>query len=700
MRILRSPVLALLAASLACAVTEPDVADSVATDRFRAGGPELPTWMKSTPAELQATAAANPVFLAGRLAEVASNLAERHRGLSGETPLGVTYLRDLDGEIAALSVTYALRPDVSHPSAAGLSAWIASQTQQIDNDLAAGGVPLEGIRDLRLAEDYLNVVVGARPSQPRLLSLSNGLAVEVYQGLGRRAVARELGIALAAVSVGEPFWDSRMSRGSHLGFRFEAGGTSMLYLVPSPGAPAGRVVPEGTFLEHRTTLLAEYKDDLALAVGASPSEPLEKLLERNNAEAWGRLLGHLDAKAARTWSAPCPNCGMFSQELMDVGLLQFQDWVLDAMSGTCDCTATYLDGAEVTVDDCDDLSDCCDLEDGELPPGTDPADCLDTCECDCQGVEWQTIHYDHVLRGVPNLFQHLYDIPWTPFCADEVAVGCGPLAAAELMIWHDKLGYDELLDHHHNTDGAFLWQDLAEELRDDYLGSDCIGIATATQLNPMGSGMFDYIWDQGLSASVQNDRIRFNDVPSGWATITNEIEANNPLVLAFNTDSNSGLGQGGIDHYAVITGHSTLLGIDEIHLNMGWGTGSTEVLEWDVPVGKVHLYSVNIADPATGGLECMVDTPVADLFAESPGSLEWSANSSTYDTYPVVEDLSGSNPPDCDRIGGETSGYYSTSWTERRICLTPSLVERLDTQIAEQMEELGDLSDPPEWIWE
>jgi len=702
-RFLQLSALIVLAPSLAC-TTESEAAptnDREAPDDFRSTGPELPSWMTSTPAALAATAANNPVFVAGRLAEVAADLAERHRGLSDPTPLGVTYLRDLDGEVAALSFTYALGTNVEHPTAAGLNSWIASQTQQIDSTLAAGEtLPLKEIRDLRLADDYLNVVVGARPSQPRLLSLSAGLPVEVYQALGRRSVARELGVPVQQVSAGEAFWDSRMSRGKHLGFEFEYAGTTMIYFVPSPGAPTGRVITAGPFLEDRTALLADYKEDLAAALGASSSLPLERLLELKHAEPWGRYFAYLDTKAARTWAAPCPTCSTFSAERLDEGLIQFQDWIVEMLDGTCDCTATYLDGTEVAVNDCDDLSDCCELEDGELPAGTDPADCLDSCECDCEALEWQTIHYDHLLRGVPNLFQHQYDIPATPFCNDTVAVGCGPVAGAQIMIWHDKLGYDELLDHHHNTDGAFLWQDLAEELRDDYMGSYCWGDGTYTLLGPLGSGMFDYIWDQGLAASVQNDEIKPNDEASGWATITDQIESNNPLGLAFNTDSNNGLGQGAIDHFVVVTGHSTLLGIDEIHVNMGWGTGSTEILEWDIPVGDVHLYSIEIADPATGGLECMVDTPVADLFAESPASLEWSANSSTYDGYPVVEDLSGSTPPDCDRIGGETSGLYDSHWTERRICLTPAVIERFNTVVEEEMEQLGDLSDPPEWVWE
>ncbi|HWB75899.1 MAG TPA: hypothetical protein VG755_13115 [Nannocystaceae bacterium] len=659
----------------------------------------LPSSMASTNASLQTTASNGHAFVPARLLEVANDYAARYEGIAPDAaPLGVTYLKDADGNVTAMSVTYALG-SLSHPTASSLQTWLTTQSNAIQTAIDANGaLPLGAIAGLRVSNDYLNVVVGATPRQPRLLSMSPGLPVQAYEQLGRRRIADELDVPLASVSAGTAFLESSLDPSTRMGLRYQVTGRGQhLYFVPTGGRPLGFVLSAATFTPARTTAITNYKNALVASLGQPSSTPLATLLETKHAQQWGRTFALMDAQHGAARVAACTNCTSFSMNLYESGVRDFFNQVFVDTNDECDCIETYHDGHTRVVNDCDNLSErCCELENGEYPDTTDVEECLLDCECECEAQEWDTVYYDHLLRGVPNLYQQSVDIPNVPWCHDRVGVGCGPVATAELAIWYDNLGYDELLDHHHDTNGLFLWQDLTAELREDFIDVTCWGGATYATNENLAEGTFDFFFDRGVPAGVVHDTVEVSEESSAWNTIRDEIELNRPLILGFNSDSVP-LGQGSMDHFALITGHSTTIGTKEIHLNMGWGLGSHEVREWDL-VGQVHLITVDVSTSPTGNEECMADTPLSSLFTPS-SNLDWSASSWTYDDYPVVEHLTGSADPDCDRIGGVTNGWFDTHWTERTACLTPHDFEVLDQQYQEFQEEL-DAGDIPDWIWE
>jgi hypothetical protein len=659
----------------------------------------LPQSMTMSPAQLEAAANEADTFGAVRLVELARDYARRHEGIAADAvPLGVRYLRDLQGKITAISVTFGA--DDQLPSASALSQWITTKTQSAVQMLP-NHVPIKEVGELLRPQDYVTVVLGATPAQPRLLSLRRGLPVQAFEQFGRWRVAQERGVPLTSVQVGPSFMEPQLTRGIHQGIVYQVTGQSpALFFAPSNAFATGVVANLPDFLVDRAQLLNQYQTDLAASLGEPVGLGRLALQERKHARQWGRHFALLDAHYGFKRALPCVNCSVLAEFELDQGVRDGMEVLIPgADEAECTCTAHYLDGSTASVPECDPMlpDSCCELEDGELPPGTDPADCLNYCECDCTDQEFSTIYYDHLLRGVPNFFQH--EIPsQSIFCDANVAVGCGPIAAAMIMTWYDNLGHDALLDHHHNTDGAFLWQDLAEEFREDYLNGNCWNDVTFVTPNSMAGGMISYIHDAGLYGYVWHDEINRSSELDGWQTIKDEIEENRPLVLGYNVSASSIGGGLSIDHYAVITGHSTALGTHEIRVNQGWGIDSQETLEWDIPVGKVHLYAVEVTATPTGNLECAHDTPLDQLFAEDPELLDSSQDHWTYDGYPVVEDLSGSGAPDCDRIGGVISGEFDTNWTERRTCLTPFQHDLIDATFDEIQEEIFN-GGPVDWIW-
>jgi hypothetical protein len=689
---------ALLACALAACRVD-DVAESGEDDvEFRVG-PTLPSSMATSNATLQATATAGRAFAPGRLREVATDYAARYHGLAADAaPLGITFLNDADGNVTAMSVTYARTSDVSHPTAASLQTWINTQSAAIETAIAAdNALPLRAIAELRAPSEYLNVIVGATPRQPRLLSMTPGLPLQVYEQLGRRRIAEALDVPLANVGAGTAFFEPALDPTARMGLRYQVNGKgAQLYFVPTGAQPLGQVVSAATFGEARTTALATYKSALSTSLGLPPATGLGALLETKHARQWGRTFALMDAQWGAARPLACSNCSAQSNTLYEAGVRDFHDQMFLDTNDECDCVETDFDGSTRVVNDCDLADRCCELEDGEFPDTTDIDECLRECECECEAQEWDTVYYDHVLRGVPNLFQHSVDIGFVPWCSDWVAVGCGPIAAAELAVWYDNLGHDGMLDHHHDTNGKFLWQDLAEELRDDYLDVTCLGGATATTNENLAEGTFDFFWDRGVPVAVVHDVVEVDEELDAWSTIGDHIEQEQPLILGFNANSVP-LGQGIMNHFALITGHSTTIGTREIHLNMGWGLSSQEVREWDL-VGQVHLITVDVQPTPTGNEECMADTSLSTLFSPS-SSLEWSASWSNYDDYPVVEHLTGTTAPDCDRLGGATQGWFDVHWTEHVECITPHALDVLEQSYQEFEEELNDTS-PPEWIWE
>ncbi len=680
-------------------------------------GERLPAFLRSSPEEIKAAAREPNVFASRRLMRVAADFAGRSRraGVDRE-PLGAMLLRDLDGRVVALATVFPVGADT--PSAGAIREAVASGTAAIVGGPGseAESAVLPQVATLRQRRRFQTVIVGAAATQRRLLSMRPGLPSQIYLELGRHRVAAAAKAELDQVKLRRSFYEPRLQRGNHEGAVYGvAGKGDHVYFFPSVGSPEGHVVPRNVFMEARQRVTSDAARELAAASGRTgelDDAAMRRWLVERNARQWGRHFAFVDATQGGAAAELCHACTDRVAGLLENGRRERLAWALPREDGADgDCNYIYLNGDRVPVARCEGFSDeCCEWQDGEF---VDTGDCLSSCECECEGEEWKVIDYPVHLRGVPTLFQH--DVVVNPIeiqiaggtteaCDTTVAVGCGPIAVSEVLIWYDQLGWDEILANYRTAGNEVQWRELAEDLRDDYLGSYCWGEQTATLLGPMEKGFEEFVSDLGLSVSVTRFVIKSRDESVGWSTIRSEINANRPLMLAYNTDGRNGIASGWVDHFGVISGYDDVLGSKIIHVVTGWGEGDNETYEWDIPSNKVHLYSVVMGAGGSGGAEwCSAIGDVNDYFAEDDGDLDFSASKSSYDDWPIQEDLSGTTPPDCDRIGGTIEGFFESHWTERNICLTPFEKKRLDESVLEAKERFESATDPLDqidpWPW-
>jgi hypothetical protein len=337
-------------------------------------------------------------------------------------------------------------------------------------------------------------------------------------------------------------------------------------------------------------------------------------------------------------------------------------WTTNRDGYSCSCVDTYMGGREVSVASCDNANArCADIDvlvDCQEDPDGPDCDYLRQCECDCTALE-ETVEFEHgpfedvVLTGVPDLWQ--FDFMCGSNLVSANAVGCGPVSAAMVMYWWAQQGYEELVDDFLLGDGSgpedreHDWQALVRELRANYLnGGICVPSLNgnpqyATLMEKMATGMREYIEDAGYAARVEHWKVcedcnagEADEILGGdaLALIKDELEAGRPVIMGFNAGkaldvrvpiyhdgtydmvyigelSNGAPVTGIISHYAVITGYRRLSGLDVLSLNLGWNDGTTDQLVAWNPGGKwMHLYTVDITEPARGTPWCAIDRGV------------------------------------------------------------------------------------------
>jgi hypothetical protein len=325
----------------------------------------------------------------------------------------------------------------------------------------------------------------------------------------------------------------------------------------------------------------------------------------------------------------------------------------------CVCEATFSGVGSVEVLDCDFFSTNSCGQKMWLSGGLGSRD-FEGCECTCyegEEIVVKTLPRDdedgYFVRGVPDFWQ--YDWGCT-FNGSPNAVGCGPVAMAEVLYWYASRGYPELVKDHlvsqvllpehyelyqaqlaqdglTEPDLVHVWKTLVNGLRSDYLRGTG-GVCGNGQYGTSEEGFMtieDYARDHGVAMSVEAFKIKRSTSGYGLGLIKDELEAGRPLVMRFNWKgaktavfrsggedifsgplSNSGKYN---DHYAVVTGYrQTPEGRDVIYLNMGAGKlnnivekiGSSEVDTGSVEYGfngSTRLPVIEAGNPGT-------DTPV------------------------------------------------------------------------------------------
>ncbi len=341
----------------------------------------------------------------------------------------------------------------------------------------------------------------------------------------------------------------------------------------------------------------------------------------------------------------------------------------------CQCRLRYSDGPTLPVDDCD--TNLCPSFDELRGCEATASGCelVASCTCECehsyQGIR-QTESEDTLLSGVVNLWQFEHGCgsrppvtgPGTIVLNPPNAIGCGPIAGAEILYWWAQQGYAGLVAQHLGGTGAgpedraHDWQSLAAELYDEYFATICVpGGQTAVAPPSFTKGLRDYIADAGYSSSVGHYKVcdgcnvnGDDELTSagGLELVKSELRAGRPVVMGFNAgralavqihlvDVEAGAPEslltyfgelsngtpitGTISHYGVITGYRRFAGQDVVTVNLGWGEGASSTTDipflWN-PAGKwLHLHTVEIYDDPDGQAWCALDRGLSNAYWDS-----------------------------------------------------------------------------------
>jgi hypothetical protein len=240
------------------------------------------------------------------------------------------------------------------------------------------------------------------------------------------------------------------------------------------------------------------------------------------------------------------------------------------------------------------------------------------------------------IRGVPNLDQYPVDISF----GKTAAVGCGPLAVAELMIWYASIGYPELASNHENSAGRIQWKDLTDDLR-DRLPTSTLFSDGGTSIDPgqkMADAIEDYIEDQGYSATVQWDIAKDGDEKKSLKVVKSYINNGKPVLIAFDTGDKDTLHtEVGYDHMALVVGYED----DQVLINMGNGRGDNQWYKWDFDGGKVFTMVVQMDSMRyTDETWCAHDDGLSAHLTDTSG-MGYTTQSSDYDDYAMAYHLAG-----------------------------------------------------------
>jgi len=608
------------------------------------------------------------------------------------TPAGAVVYRDLDGDPSGLALTWA----AGHLSADEL--WdeanqLAEAVEQDDE-----GAVEAYIGSVSRFDSTQTFVVGMRPDQVRLVSASRGLSASAMGPLAVARVRNEVG-GQPGASLVRVFHEPRMPMGLEWGAIVSRGPETWIFVLPSALFPEGYVATEAEYTDLRNELREAYELEMveATTVQAAP---------------WGKALAY--AKAAFPQDGPwtCMACEPAAIAAAEKAGFEFED-LMPVEADSCECYEEYVDGSTAAVDDCDAV-ECCDWEDGEFP--NDPS-CVATCSCDCEGTREAIATDPTQIRGVLDLFQQ--KIPpqgIDAFCPAWISVGCGPVVAAEMMLWYSQRGVSALTDDFVDA-GKHSWGSLTRELRQShYLNGNCAPTQTVTWVTPnnLRDGMMAFAADRGVDMTVTRTKHTAKTAEVAWTTLVDEINAGRPLILGYqhkdgdevdeatNTMDPSivnteGLGGGTwINHFGVVTGYDLgITGNRTIEINTGWSSGPRSY-EWEIGYGRVHTFEVVVDDDELGVGWCpYLDEPTyiylpASGDGDTRGWESIQTSAEGRDSWRVQADLvaDSAGDTDCDLIGGDYAVSYTSTWTDTVNCFTPEAEERL-TESLEELEKLG-----------
>ena len=356
------------------------------------------------------------------------------------------------------------------------------------------------------------------------------------------------------------------------------------------------------------------------------------------------------------------------------------------------CTKTFTDGRSIKTRTCGGESEaeiCCGLDQYE----TNADSCVLSCEClyseERRGSNKVVdAQYSNMIRGVP-VFDQFDAEGWWTF----QPIGCGPIAVTQLALWYHGWGFTGLGNPYKNSRGEIRWKDLAYDAADSL--DTWIRInASPTLPGKMLRGMTDLFADLGYDASVNHVEVSDagSEEASSFAQIRTNILQGRPVVIGFDIDAEEGGGIGGggddvgfIDHYGLIVGYDDRDGVEEIHINMGWGGDygdeGTKTYEWKVGTGKVHLWFVQMkAREKTMGTdgrpveECPSDDPYG-MFApnsiiDSNGDRSYIGATFEENRSPVQRELL--RETSCELLGGDVTHLeyydYTYEWSDDYSC--------------------------------
>lgn len=286
------------------------------------------------------------------------------------------------------------------------------------------------------------------------------------------------------------------------------------------------------------------------------------------------------------------------------------------------------------------------------------------------------------IRGIPALAQHEF---YHDRKDKDVVSGCGPVAAAELLMWYHARGWNGLLDDYIGSSGDVVgkikWQELTQDLGINYLdtkygsewewnglfqGWEETGKWGMTYPSKITEGIETFVEYRGYDVNVDYRTCKSGEESTVYERIKHLVNAGRPILIGFDISSENGapvgggIGGGGdnagfIDHYGLITGYREDANSQRISVNVGWGSGSKNsrgdetnlFYDFTIGKGKIHLWYVKLyADekshnsddiwcPADELLEMVVE---GQSVSSTIGS---TAQESKYDDFEILNPIIG-----------------------------------------------------------
>lgn len=523
-------------------------------------------------------------------------------------PMLLKLLPDLHGKPSAYVAVYSLDGSTVQDMFKNLKEGFIARENGLKESNAE--MIFEGEATMKQLGSFHTVVMGATPFSKRFIQARAGAPRFLSLGMiAHKRVARQLKLPPKAIKIVGARYDNRAGPGQGFSIVLEAGEDKekYLYQVVPGGVGAGFVMPLAEAIQHSKQYYQE--------------RPLNKVVKDGLAAKWNKSAqakGFADGD--EDWCVGCASLeAVFAIPEEDTPPAAINKGKLADILENLD-----PDGVE-SCDNCSDyVRDCWSHENLNQYPfdGDFPAP-----EGECTGFTYEFASTAFI-SGVPNFDQWPDDF-YTAFLDDgNAAVGCGPVAAATVLAWHDSLGFTNLVTEHENGGGFSAnnsatytgWRGTAVRLN-VLMNTTEIGSQAYTLPGNFEDGLEEYIENRGYSYS-------FAEVDETTDFIS-QIVNGRPLLMLYSSYLPTW------DHYAVIQGYYNDPDDDDfyVHVNMGAGgqSGTLQDLNnlqmtdgivrynWDALLEnrqdpKVWRLRINSGDEwDSSGADCGAFTPCSDL---------------------------------------------------------------------------------------